>query len=385
MDQKTPPDLWQRLRATIDKRATRRAIRSRLQGFAFLKDCPDLSQRDLARATSLISAVKATIAGRGDYLTENDLDATLWAPTAHWGGVLKDFACYQGLLSGEPLYINRLRQFAFMFTGLRLSTMAPARPDEGTDVVLDQVDDKLKHLAGDIHPAVIRYAQITRTLPEGYHLAFPRICGEVGWQMDDQIINPDTAVYIERIALMQEAGILDQLQEIARTRPPRILEIGSGFGGLAFMLRQIVPGARLVLTDLPESLAFAACWLGAALPESGIDIWSPDSTTPPQSAGISILPNYAFPALCEADTPFDLVINTLSMSEMPPEQVAAYASGISALIGSSGCFFEQNQDNRHLGLIWCKEIIAPYFSARNPVSGKSVPGVTQGQADIWRN
>ena len=357
----------------------------RQDGFSFLADCPPTGDAALARAGTVIDAIQKTIETRDGYIAANALDPALWAPTAHWGGVINDFACYRGLLAKDRACIDHLRRYAFMFTGTRLATMRPARPEEGTDADIASIDGMLRKLARKTDPSVLRYSRIARALPEDCCIAFPRVCGEVGWLLDGKIINPDTAVYIERVALMREAGTLQRLREISGERPPRILEISSGFGGLAYMLGRIFHGSQITLMDLPDSLAFAGSYLSIAAPDIPVSVWAANTPAGASAPGYTVLPNYAFPALCDAGASFDLVINTLSMSEMPSPQVEAYAAGIARLIGADGVFFEQNQDNRHLGLIWCKEIIKKHFGRRETVAGKSVPGVTQGRADMWRN
>ena len=55
------------------------------------------------------------------------------------------------------------------------------------------------------------------------------------------------------------------------------------------------------------------------------------------------------------------------------------------LIGESGQFFEQNQDNRHLGVLDARQIIQPFFKNQKVLTSTIVPGLTQGCAHLWSN
>jgi hypothetical protein len=80
---------------------------------------------------------------------------------------------------------------------------------------------------------------------------------------------------------------------------------------------------------------------------------------------------------------FDLVINTLSMSEMSEHQVRTYASGISKMIGNNGVFFEQNHDNRPHGMLDAKQVLRDYFRENMRIV-PSTPTV-HGVANLWAN
>jgi len=97
--------------------------------------------------------------------------------------------------------------------------------------------------------------------------------------------------------------------------------------------------------------------------------------------GIRFVPNYMSEKL---DEPFDIVINTLSMSEMTVHQVGKYANLIKTWIKNNGIFFEQNQDNRHLGLLFAQEILSTKF--REHVSlNKDAVVLRGGHPNIWAN
>jgi hypothetical protein len=92
-----------------------------------------------------------------------------------------------------------------------------------------------------------------------------------------------------------------------------------------------------------------------------------------------------FDDLAALGSRFDLAVNTLSFSEMSEKQVRYYARRLKKLLGKRGVLFEQNQDNRCLGLIDCKEYLGDYFANRETLETTTMPGLTQGTADLWSN
>lgn len=159
-----------------------------------------------------------------------------------------------------------------------------------------------------------------------------------------------------------------------RTGNLNILEIGAGNGALAIELLKTL-GSEITnynICDIPESLLFSGLYISLA----GKQIKA--------NATVNLVPNYFFEVLNWGK--IDLVINTLSMSEMSEHQVRVYARGISKLIGTSGMFFEINHDNSQhewgknrgndIGYgINAKDYLVEYFRG----------SVSIGEADIWSN
>lgn len=190
------------------------------------------------------------------------------------------------------------------------------------------------------------------------------------------IVNHDTITYQERINILEEGGVLQYLREIQKKKGKlNILEIGGGYGALGFWFQSSFPNIQYTIIDLPESLLFSSIYLSQTCPKSKICFGIEKS-----DQGLRFVPNYMSDHLDES---FDLIINTLSMSEMSPFQVKHYADLMKEKwIKDSGLFFEQNHDNRHCGLIYAKEVLAPKFPYHSDLN-MSEKKYRNGVPSLW--
>ena len=100
----------------------------------------------------------------------------------------------------------------------------------------------------------------------------------------------------------------------------------------------------------------------------------------PVKFGVRFVPNYLADSLTEE---FDLVINTLSMSEMSEYQVRKYIEVMkNSWLRNGGVLFEQNQDNRHLGFLFAQEIIETEFPFRTKLADGN-KGLRNGYPNAW--
>jgi putative sugar O-methyltransferase len=151
--------------------------------------------------------------------------------------------------------------------------------------------------------------------------------------------NFETARFLFVIANVLDWGAL------SLDRPGlRILDLGSGWGGLAYFLRRIFPSSHLTLVDLPETFIFSMPYLIFTDPDKTFYVPS-DGIGNPAAAGTA---DYAFysPAILErfADRTFDLIVNTGSMAEMTEAQVAYYIGQIKRI--GKGAFYSLNEDRQ---------------------------------------
>ena len=182
----------------------------------------------------------------------------------------------------------------------------------------------------------------------------------------------DTCSYQERINLITKSGLFAWLQRRRGTgarfpfgkRRLRICEIGGGYGAVARWFCSPMPDTEYTIIDLPESLLFSELYLILACP----------------AAMLRFVPNYKAE---ELTTRFDIVLNTLSMSEVSGYQVRRYAALMrETWLRNGGIFFEQNQDNRAAGLLAAQERITtelPYKATPFPPAS----ALRNGQPNPW--
>lgn len=107
--------------------------------------------------------------------------------------------------------------------------------------------------------------------------------------------------------------------------PASLLEIGPGFGGLARVLRGLSPATRLVLVDLPDSLAFTYVYLRLHFPEARVAfVTSPSESLARlrREADFVLLPSNLLTLL--RGEAFELALNIASWGEMSQASVDRY-------------------------------------------------------------
>jgi SAM-dependent methyltransferase len=277
---------------------------------------------------------------REEYIVRQGLDPAVWLPAANWDLSRPFYANSRALLDGT---FESLRPLSQQFTGIPL-VVDSARPDPWC--------------AGEI-------ARFKSALPTYMHVAPPLVLGEAGWDVEGILFNRDVVAYWERAALLWQAGFLDRDSPRFLKEGSRVLEIGGGYGGLAYHISRVARDIEYVIVDLPESLAYSAIYLTVVAPETK---WV-------------FLPNYRWRELVGH---FDLVINTLSFSEMTEPQVRTYQAGLQELIAPNGFLFEQNQDCRHEGFLFAEQIVAEYFPCCVRLGGPTrQPMLQQGYGNVW--
>jgi SAM-dependent methyltransferase len=362
------------------------AIRNPSRDFCYLKDQIPLSQTAFHHALELRDQIDGLVRRRRTFLQKTARNPLIHMPSGNWDPKNGLFVAYDTVRDGTYEVLNHLRLFSQIFTGYQLLTLQRGNHEEApipVEVPAD-ADERFAHLAATPDFGVEGYLETVRYLPEPLHISPPPAFGEVGWLHDGKIVNHDTFVYLERIALLAETGKLWDLRAW-RDRRPRILEIGSGYGGLAYHIKKLIPQARYYCVDLPESLLFSSIYLSTLFEHEDNLLVTPDnlSALRADSPGFTFLPNYLFDDCCETClSSFDLIVNTLSMSEMTELQVRYYAHGINRLLAQDGVFFEQNQDNRCVGFLDAKQHIADLMPFCFPVRSPVRP-LTQGMAHLW--
>lgn len=302
-----------------------------------------------------------------------------------WDFNRKFYNSVRYILNGDYAVINNLRLFSQQFTGYQLISLSNGA---GKIPPNNNIPGSLNELLGDKvleDNSIELYRNAMEKLPKEYHFGAPRYFGEIGWDVNGQLVNNDTCIYLERISLLYEAGLIDKLNKV---KNPVVIEIGGGYGGLAYYIKKLVPNIQFIDVDIPESLIYAAIYLSIIFKLDAHNIFINNETALDNldldGYKMLFLSDFDFDVLIRNNYYADLVINTLSMSEMTDIQVRRYCKGIQKMIGSNGIFFDQNQDNRSSGMLNASDIIREYFVKCIPVYS-SIFHLTQGAAHIWMN
>lgn len=125
-------------------------------------------------------------------------------------------------------------------------------------------------------------------------------------------------------------------QSLMPAAPKRILEIGSGYGGLARIYKTMTPDLTYVLVDLPESLFYAQLFLTKNMPDARI--FYVEDHLPPRldDYDFVLVPAQAAKLLVYCD--FDLVVNTGSLQEMTTSAVHYWMRFIQSTINTKAFY-----------------------------------------------
>ncbi len=332
---------------------------------------------DLPRAQEIVGRAVELVDARASYVESKGVDPTFAYPDANWACDAPNafVRLFRRVARCDAEAIGQLRGFTQVFSGLNLYEMitGPSIVQQHLD---HYTDDAILGTLKQNLPYVAAWKALVEHLPYRCIFTPPRRFGEIGHDIGGVIINHDTVAYQERINLLFEGGVIAWLDGLAaEKRELKILEIGGGYGALAFWFRNAFPGCSYTIVDLPECLLFSGLYLSLSRPDIRTG-WGLEAVP----FGLRFVPNYQADFLNES---FDLIINTLSMSEMSISQVRHYVSLIKSVwTGRGGLFFEQNQDNRHMGLICAQDIFVEEFPNRCPLN-LAAEGLRQGAANIW--
>ena len=341
-----------------------------------------MSDDDYVRADAICKWIRKTIEGRNEYILRNKLDMDINNPAANWSLERSFFNGYRAIVSANRENLNLLRIFSSIFTGWFLGLRDNAGheiPKSIPESLIPEVEAHLKEWgeADSEQWWMTKYRHLVQELPILQDLCLPKICGESGLLTKSGVLNFDTFSYAERLALLIHSGLIKELSE---RENPIILEIGSGFGALAYFIHKLLPNSTYICVDIPESLIFSAAYL-ARFSQNTLLMKEETSVDDIRGYEFVFVPNHQYHKFMDCGIEVDLAINTLSMSEMTPDQVSFYCQGLRQLLGDKGVFFEQNQDNRHLHFTYAREHIQAYFSKREEFPYE----LTNGKATFWTN
>ena len=268
----------------------------------------------------------------------------LFAPSNYWTTSIENFR-YLWALPEE--HFLRLDVHLFHFTGLT------------PYVYLSDRNEEFRLLSG--------IDQLCRDLPIEYVINEP--IGNTAFEYNDgRRLTWDTVRRQRIIWSLYHAGALTAPSSAPQNRRI-ILEIGAGYGGLAYHLSRIVGDTTYIIVDLPESLLFSSSYLSLHAPDKKLFLYDPDDQ--PNKPLVELLrgdydfillPNYRLSLIADLHT--DLVINIASMQEMRTDQVAAYLDFIQSTKPTA--FYSRNKDRQpgNVELVNLSDMIKARFNVQ---------------------
>ena len=329
-----------------------------VERFVYSDESSSLGDHEYDLALKLIERLKTVIRLRDSADPQRLADQTA-LPASNWdrargqhfeldGKDTNSFTTSDLVLSGDYAVLRKLRLYSQAFTGYQLATLEfnYLRPWI-RDRLPDNLDEFLRLIVSMPDDMSVQIPAVMSKLPEKLRISPPLKFGEMGWMVNGRIINYDVYSYLYELCLMYENGVLQCLEKGGAERCVRVLEIGGGYGSLAYYLMKIYGNLRYVIVDIPESLLFSSIYLTTLFPDLTHELVENDSrqSESPDDAGFTFVPNLLMEQISPTSGKFDLVINTLSLTEMNASQIVYYCKKVRELIKPEGMFFEHNVDN----------------------------------------
>jgi len=308
-----------------------------------------LTETQFEKAKNLARKLRELISLRTALIAQGKLDPAVILPSIMWKQALDlTYYCF------DPPYeiVDTWRLHTFAFTGRHLA---------------HAIDNGHNPPPPDL---IEEYSELTKGLPEKMIANPPAQCGEIGWKINKRIVNADVVMYQRHLTALFRSGVMDRLAKLSH--PINILEIGAGYGALAYFLKSIFPQTSYYIIDLAEALIFSSVYLGVTL-EHCVDVHSvydgvDNSTLSAPRMHFMFLPNFLCEDLC-GQVKCDLVINTGSFGEMTENQVSLYSDLVSKVLNSKGLLYEENQDT--------------FIPVSNILNRRLKPQVIQGRKKLW--
>ena len=137
-------------------------------------------------------------------------------------------------------------------------------------------------------------------------------------------------------------------QAITSLLPPGkksvVLELGGGFGGMAYFLVRDNPQAVYIDLDLPETLALASYYLLKAFPDVPATLFGEAELSPETLGHSRIVMMPSFQILKMESKSVDLAFNSYSLAEMSPSAIREYIAELARCTSSHILHVNHNRD-----------------------------------------
>jgi putative sugar O-methyltransferase len=164
----------------------------------------------------------------------------------------------------------------------------------------------------------------------GVSLDFPDVGAPYGILVAGRLVSWDTPDHLYAAARLKDAM---RMYLSDRDRPLHVIEIGGGYGAMAFWLLQMTH-LRYSIVDLPLINVLQGYFLTQTLGPSDVSLYG---EAPKR---VTIVPTHALSGI---DLPFDVLANKDSMPEIPEAALLDYLSWAQG--GCDGIFYSYNHES----------------------------------------
>ncbi len=171
----------------------------------------------------------------------------------------------------------------------------------------------------------------------------------VGGNADQELID-GRPMSLDFLQSVEEAYRLQQAWSSAKLAgsPQLIVELGAGYGRLAYVCRQIFPNCTYIILDLPEALICSSYWLNLALPGEVVPYHESRQVT--HFTREMLLSRKIWTLGAQqieqiAPKSVDAFVNIYSFAEMPPSIIENYFSQLDRI--TQGIFYSKQRKLEH--------------------------------------
>ncbi len=241
---------------------------------------------------------------RLDRMREEVLEHKLHQPSDYW---MHYVSFFEYVFSWYPEVMDNLRYHTDMISGVhprRYIDVAKTRPYK------ERLIESYKELSGE--------------MPDFEQFSEPKMLGGFGFNFNGKLINEDLLRYMNMIRIMRN------VYPFSPDTRCRILEIGGGWGGLAYQIKKHCSGVNYILVDLPYTLYFAVYYLYRLNPSLRLWVYSRDEDPAKfLDYDFIFLPPWALEAIPKKS--IDIAINQSSLGEMTEKQVGFYSENLARI------------------------------------------------------
>jgi len=161
-------------------------------------------------------------------------------------------------------------------------------------------------------------------------LAIPSIGNPFGVCLEGTLLN--ARAEFQHSCAVRVAGLL-------KSQRSTVMEIGGGFGGMAYYLLRDRPETKYFNFDLPESIALATYFLVKAFPHKNILLFGerPLTEATIADADIVLIPLFEMKRLQNAS--IDITFSSHAMTDIEPEELVSYLETIHRVTRNRFLFF----------------------------------------------